>query len=166
MAAQHELFIDIDRGPERSRTRPVGAPANLPASNPLWPAAPAPAERPDPGEVGSAPLGAVPVEPPHFPPDTRPDPLPAGDQGAARPLATDLATSLAALRPGPSITRPVSLADALAPMVAAPQTTRRLEPDPEELSDWQSSNSARHSSVPAQESPLFVAAGNQEGGDA
>src|SRR5690242_529787 len=133
MAAQHELFIDIDRGPERSRTRPVGVPASLPTSNPLWPAAPSPAERPDLGEVGSAPLGAAPVQPLSPPPDTCPDAPSAGDQVLTRPLAIDLATSLAALRPGPSITRPVTLADALAPMVT-PQTTRHLPSDPEEAS--------------------------------
>ena len=166
MAAQHELFIDIDRGPERSRTRPVGAPASFPASNPLWPAAPSPSERPNPGEVGAAPLGAVPVEPPYTPPATRPDAPSAGNQALPGPLATDLATSLAALRPGPSITRPVSLADALAPMVTAPQTTRHLPPEPEEPSGWQASDDTRYSSVPAQESPLFVTAGQQDEGDA
>ncbi len=166
MAAQHELFIDIDRGPERSRTRPVGVPASLPASNPLWPAASSAPERPNPGEVGSAPLGAVPVEQPYTPSETRPDAPSVGDPVLTRPLANDLATSLAALRPGPSITRPVSLADALAPMVTAPQTTRRLPPDPEEPASWRASDDTRHINVPARESSLFVTAGRQDEGDA
>ena len=173
MAAQHELFIDIDRGPERSRTRPVGVPAATSASNPLWPAAPSPAERLDPGEVGFSPLSTVPIEPPSMPLDASFVHPTAGNHVPTRPLATDLATSLAALRPGPSITRPVTLADALAP-IAPPQAGQAAEqpfvaqpqPDLEEPHSWQAPNGMSHISVPAQELSLFVTNSSQDEGDA
>ena len=172
MAAQHELFIDIDREPERSRTRPVGVPVSPPASSPLWPAALPLSERRDPREIGISPLGAVPVVPPDTPPEIAIDYLAAEAHVSTRPLAADLATSLAALRPGPSITRPVSLADALAPMAPAPniqaaaqQTAAYPQPDLEEPPGWQTSNGMCQGSVPAQEPALFVIDGSHHEGD-
>ncbi len=117
MAVQRDLFIDIDRGPNASRERPTGlSHRTTQSSNPLWPAAEGAPARRRPFEAGTSPLGIVPVESLRLGSATPAEPAP----GKTRSIFPDLAESLAALHPGASASRPLSLADALAAMPAVP----------------------------------------------
>jgi arsenite methyltransferase len=111
MGAERELFIDIDRQPERERPRPSDVPAARPdKADPLWPAlAEGDASQPPPISSRTADnLGILPT----------------------MPLAADLVESLAVLLPKSSATRPLSLAEALAAMQApiSPSTPAPIEP--------------------------------------
>lgn len=136
MGAERELFIDIDRQPERERPRPSGAPAARPGNaDPLWPAlAEGDASRPAPG-MDAQPSEAAPA-------DTAPGTLPSSSRRVdnlgilpTMPLAADLVESLAVLAPKSSATRPLSLAEALAAMQApappfAPAPPELPSPEP------------------------------------
>jgi arsenite methyltransferase len=164
MAAQRDWYIDIDRESdreaERLRTRPVGVPAASQSASPLWPAPPAAPARRDPREVGTSPLGMVPVEPGAS--VTRP----AAERPSTPPA--HLAASLAALHPTATASRPLTLADALAPVAIAPSSPSSLvdgEAAPEiqpaplaeaPLRDWRSPDGVYHISVVA-EAPLPAA---------
>ncbi|HEY7355267.1 MAG TPA: methyltransferase domain-containing protein [Ktedonobacterales bacterium] len=112
MSVEQELFIDIDRQPEREQPRPADVPVKKSISR-LWPpptdnlASAAPSS----GRVGN--LAMLPT----------------------MPLAPDLVESLAALAPPSTTSRPLSLAEALAAMQTSTLTpTRPLEPAPPESS--------------------------------
>jgi len=80
MGAERELFIDIDRQPERERPRPSDVPADRPGNaDPLWPAlAEGDASQQSPASARHADnLGILPT----------------------MPLASDLVESLAVLLP-------------------------------------------------------------------
>ncbi|HEY7358893.1 MAG TPA: hypothetical protein VH590_20560, partial [Ktedonobacterales bacterium] len=108
MSVEQELFIDIDRQPEREQPRPADVPVKKSISR-LWPpptddfASAAPSS----GRVGN--LAMLPT----------------------MPLDPDLVESLAALAPTSTASRPLSLAEALAAMQTSSLTpTRPLEPAP------------------------------------
>ncbi len=162
MAAQQDFYIDIDREPERPRARPSGVSAAGQGASPLWPASPAAPARRDPREVGTSPLGMVPVEQAHREPGasvTRPV-APAAEPPRLPPA--DLAASLAALHPAATASRPLTLADALAPMVTAPSSLSPLlsgsaalavQPVPlaeGSLRDWRSPDGVYHIGVAAE----------------
>ncbi|HEU5366995.1 MAG TPA: hypothetical protein VFU69_00960, partial [Ktedonobacterales bacterium] len=119
MSVERELFIDIDRQPEREGIRPADAPVKKSVSR-LWPpptddlvstGRPDASAAPSSGRVGN--LAVLPT----------------------MPLDPDLVESLAALAPTSTASRPLSLAEALAAMQASTLTlmpTRPLEPAPQE----------------------------------
>jgi arsenite methyltransferase len=121
MGAERKLFIDIDRQPGSERPRPAGVPAGQSSIGALWPSS----------TDTAASAG---------PPDTAAPPAPSGRvQNLAilptMPLDSNLVEGLAALAPRSSTSRPLSLAEALAPMQAQTPPpprppTRLLDPDP------------------------------------
>jgi len=128
MAAERKLFIDIDREPERSRSRPAAMPGSGPGgASPLWPAQAAPRSKGDLGQASTSPVGIVPLAAP-----------PAGGRAgdlfaqATQRLPPDLAASLAALKADLSRGQTLSLADALASMraPAASPAPGALQPAP------------------------------------
>ena len=130
MAAERDLFLDIDREPERERARPAGAPGfKRNGTSSLWPALSSASASRDPRHLSAAPLGMVPVDAP------RPESPFASLAGAPTPQlspqeASDLAASLAALKPASSTSRPITLADALAALPAATLAPQPAPPEP------------------------------------
>jgi arsenite methyltransferase len=145
MGVERELFIDIDRQPERERPRLADVPAKKSISR-LWPS---------PGDLASTDQPDASAAPPFEA---------AGNLAVlpTMPLDPNLVESLAALAPKSTATRPLSLAEALAAMQTAPLTltpTRPQEPpsaaeppaQPEVLAGRRSTDGLVRIRVPAAE---------------